>query len=143
MINLSLIILSNNEGSSIEDGVEIILSNEENLINNIKNSQGKYITFTKESDMIDPSYLDVVKKKITEDFDCCYINHIIDYEYKNSPKINSNVNFLKNNLPYLGEYIWCFIFDKNKLISLLDCDVDGLIKKLMSYLKKILQLEKY
>ena len=56
MINLSLIILSNNEGSSIEDGVEIILSNEENLISNIKNAQGKYITFTKESDMIDPSY---------------------------------------------------------------------------------------
>ena len=54
MINLSLIILSNNKGVSIEDGIEIILSNEANLVNNIKNAQGKYITFTKDSDMIDP-----------------------------------------------------------------------------------------
>ena len=38
MINLSLIILSNNKGVSIEDGIEIILSNEANLVNNIKNA---------------------------------------------------------------------------------------------------------
>ena len=101
MINLSLIILSNNKGVSIEDGIEIILSNEANLVNNIKNAQGKYITFTKDSDMIDPSYLDVVKKKVLDDFDCCYINHVIDYEYKNNPKLNNNVNFLKNNLNLL------------------------------------------
>ena len=34
--------------------------------------------------------------------------------------------------PYLGEYIWCFIFDKNKLISLLDCDVDSFNKKVIN-----------
>lgn len=129
MINLSLIILSNNEGVSIEDGVEIILSNEANLVNNIKNAQGKYITFTKDSDMIDPNYLSIIKNKVLEDFDCCYINHVIDYEYKNNPKLNNNVTFLKNNLPYLGEYVWSFIFNKEKLITLLDCDLGEFNKK--------------
>ena len=63
MINLSLIILSSNKGSSLEDGIEIIFSDENNLVDNIKNAQGKYITFTKESDMIDPDYLSTIKNK--------------------------------------------------------------------------------
>ena len=58
-------------------------SDENNLVDNIKNAQGKYITFTKESDMIDPNYLSTIKNKVLEDFDCCYINHVIDYDYKN------------------------------------------------------------
>ena len=32
MINLSLIILSSNKGSSLEDGIEIIFSDENNLV---------------------------------------------------------------------------------------------------------------
>ena len=52
MINLSLIILSSNVGSSIDDGVEMILSNEENLdevIKNIKTSVKKYHCNLKEN----------------------------------------------------------------------------------------------
>ena len=130
MINLSLIILSSNVGSSIDDGVEMILSNEENLVNSIKNAQGKYITFTKDSDMIDPNYLSVIKNKVLEEFDCCYINHIIDYDYKKKPKINKNENILKNKVPYFGEYIWSFIFNKDKLIKVLDFDYENFNKKI-------------
>ncbi len=120
MINLSLIILSNNEGISVEDGIEIILSNENNLDRNIRNAKGKYITFTKEEDLIDPNYLDVVKNKVLEDFDCCFINHTVDYDYKNGIKVNRNINELKKNLPYLGEYIWSFIYKKEKLLEMID-----------------------
>ena len=87
MINLSLIILSNNEGVSIEDGVEIILSNEANLVNNIKNAQGKYITFTKDSDMIDPSYLDVVKKKVLDDFGVLFVDDEIQMGFYRTGKL--------------------------------------------------------
>lgn len=130
MINLSLIILSSNKGSSLEDGIEIIFSDENNLVDNIKNAQGKYITFTKESDMIDPDYLSTIKNKVLEEFDCCYINHVIDYDYKNNPKINKNGNILKKNLPYFGEYIWSFIFNREKLINVLDFDYDNFNKKI-------------
>ena len=120
MINLSLIVLCDNEGISIENGVEIILSNEENLYKNVRDAKGKYISFTKDSDLIDLSYLDTIKNKCLQEFDCCYINHIVKFDYKNEVKINTNINELKKMNPYYGEYIWSFIYKKEKFLEVLN-----------------------
>ena len=40
--------------------------------------------------------------------------------YKNELKMLVNPDELKNNKPYLGEYIWSFIFNREKLLEMLE-----------------------
>ena len=120
MKDLSLIVLGSKKETSQDKNVEIIYSNGENLLEEIKNSNGKYIAFIKDDDKIDKEYLKKLLDKTKEDFDCCFINYDITYDYKNTMKILTNSNELNKKKPYYGEYIWSFMYKKEKLLTALE-----------------------
>ena len=120
MKKLSVIVLgTDNKKEDYEYG-EIIFSNGKNLINTINSAVGKYISFTKQEDNISTDYFKVLVDKTEEEFDCCFINYNIEYDYINKPKILTNEKELKSKKPYFGEYIWSFIYKKDKLLELLN-----------------------
>lgn len=116
MIDLTLFVLGNKEEKKKDKNIEIIYCNENNIIERIDNALGKYIAFIKEEDKIAKNYLLSITEMTKNEFDCCFINYDIEYDYKNKVKICTNKNELaNNNKPYYGEYIWSFIYKKEKL----------------------------
>lgn len=122
MIDLTLIILGNKVDKKVDKNVEILYCNGENIIDIIDNSSGKYIAFIKEEDKIVKEYFTTLVKVSQNDFDCCFINYNIDYNYKNKIKICTNKTELANNKPYYGEFIWAFIYNKEKLKKIIKVD---------------------
>ena len=119
MIKLTLVILGKNIDEKEDKDIEFIYSDGD-ILNNIKKAKGKYITFIKEEDTISEDYLKIIYEKCQKDFDCCFINYDIKYDYKNKIKILTNENELIKNKPYYGEFIWNYIFKKSKLETLLN-----------------------
>lgn len=118
-MNLSVIILGTNNIFENETRCEIIFSNGENLKETIKNTKGKYITFINENDKVSKNYIDIILKKIETDFDYCYINYKINYNYTNEIKVLKNEDILKTRKPSFGKYIWNYIYKKETLLKFL------------------------
>ena len=118
MKKISIVILGNENKKEDYEYGEIIFSNGNNLINLISSLKGKYLVFTKQDDNISKDYFKTLVDKTNEDFDCCFINYNVDYDYINSPKILMSEKELKKKKPYYGEYIWNFIYKKEKLLEL-------------------------
>ena len=144
MIDLTLIVLGNNNETRQDKNVEIIYTNEfDKIIDSVKKAKGKYIVFLKEEDNISKNYLETVLKKSKEEFDCCFINYEIIYEYKNKIKLSTTENELNKNKPYYGEYIWSFIFNKEKIITLLsNTKKIGFNKRVDEIFKKVTAIGK-
>ncbi len=124
MKNLTIIILGNNINIDNND-IDILYSNGINIKEKILSVKTKYVCFIKDDDNIKEDYLDKVIEKSKEDFDCCFINYIVNYNYKNKLKILSDENILKDNYPYVGNYLWCFIYKKDYLIDVLNQPFDS------------------
>lgn len=120
MKDLSLFVLGKNETVRNDKNIEIIYTNGKNIIDRIKDASGKYIAFIKDDDKIDKDYLKKVLEKTKEDFDCCFINYDVEYKYKNTMKISMNERELNKKKPHFGEYIWSFIYKKEKLLTVLE-----------------------
>ena len=98
MKNLTIIILGNNINIDNKD-IDILYSNGINIKEKILSVKTKYVCFIKDDDNIKEDYLDKVIEKSKEDFDCCFINYIVNYNYKSKLKILSDENILKDNYP--------------------------------------------
>ncbi len=123
MIDLTLIILGVKKGKKIDQNIEMIYCNGENIIDNVDNASGNYIAFIKEEDKISKEYLTTIIEMAKKDFDCCFINYDIEYDYKRNIKICTNkAELANNNKPYYGEFIWAFIYKKEKLQKVLRID---------------------
>lgn len=120
MKDLVIVILGKEQDFKLNDNISIIYSDGSNMRHLIENANSKYIAFIKEEDRIDGKYLEKVSEKIKEDFDCCFINYIIDYDYKKNMKVLTNPDELKEIYPYVDEYIFSFIFKRTKLLKVLD-----------------------
>lgn len=120
MNELSIIVLTNNDDAYSNSNNDYLFSNGKDLINVIKSCDSKYVSFLKDTDDMVEEYFDIVHKKVKEEFDCCFVNYSVDYNYKNELKMLVNPDELKNNKPYLGEYIWSFIFNREKLLEMLE-----------------------
>lgn len=120
MKDLVIVILGKEQDFKLNDNIQVIYSDGSNIKELVEKTHCKYITFIKEEDRIDKTYLEKVTEKIKEDFDCCFINYIIDYEYKNNMKVLTDPKELKDIYPYAEEYIWSFIFNRNKLFNILN-----------------------
>ncbi len=134
--DLAIIILGKNYNIKKKENIDIIFADNNNFLDKLYTVNSKYVTFIKEDDEITKDYINIISKKVKEEFDYCFINYLIRYNYVNKPKIAKDLGELKQNKPYYGEYIWSFIFNKNKLLTLLDCPkekfneaVDGLFKE--------------
>ncbi len=82
MKDLTIIVLGNNREGLEDENIKIIAANSENLMNKVKMANSKYITFVREEDEISPKYMETIKNKVKEDFDYCFINYLIKYDYK-------------------------------------------------------------
>ena len=119
MIDITIIVIGD-AGTSLNDNVEILSANNDNIIDAINNAQGKYITFVSDKDYMSNDYLDTIKEKVKEDFDYCFINY--DYQIDKNNKVLENKNELSKIKPYYKEYIFSFIFLKEKLLELIKID---------------------
>ena len=124
MKDLTLIIIGKNSDIREDKNVEFIYTKGENISELIKIARGKYIAFIKEEDRISKDYLRLVLEKTKKDFDCCFINYIIEYDYKNDVSISVNEKELANNKPYFGDYLWSYIFNKKKLLEVIDIIIE-------------------
>lgn len=123
MIDLTVIVIGKIDIFS-ENNIEVLSTDEENIIGTIKKAKGKYITFVSDKDYITEDYLEKVANKAKEEFDCCFINYDYLIDEKTNDKILTNKNELKNNKPYYKDYIWAYIFKKEKLETLIKTDID-------------------
>lgn len=122
MKDLTLFVLGKEDKIKEDNNIEMIYNGGNGFIDKIKKAKGKYIAFIKEEDKIAKEYLKIIIEKTKENFDCCFINYDVLYEYKNKVKICTNSYELSKIKPYYGDYIWSFIFKKSKLVKLLDIE---------------------
>lgn len=117
MVDLTLIVLGDIE-ESINNNLEILPAKENNIIDVINKSKGKYISFLSDKDFITENYVEIITKKAKEEFDYCFINY--DYQIQKNNKVLKNKEELKNIKPYYKEYIFSYIFRKEKLQKLIN-----------------------
>ena len=120
MKDLSIIVLSENELLLSQQNPNLLFANAQSLVKTVKSANSKYIAFTRDTDGITEDYLSVLTEKCKEDFDCCFINYVVNYDYKNEIKVIANEIELKKYKPYRGEYIWNFIFSKEKFLKIIE-----------------------
>ena len=119
MDDLLIVFLGKEQNIDLGDNISIVFSDGSDILEKVSKVRAKYVTFIKEDDKLDKNYLPLVVKKIKEDFDCCFINYVIEYDYKKDTKVLTDVHYLKDYKPYPGEYIWSFIFRRDLLLKIL------------------------
>jgi hypothetical protein len=120
MKDLTLIIIGNNDDTKEDKNIEVFYTKGNNIKELIKIARGKYITFIKEEDKLSKDYLRLVLEKTKKEFDYCFVNYIIEYDYKRDVNLSVNEPELANNKPYYGEYLFSYIFNTKKLQSIID-----------------------
>ena len=134
MKDLTLIIVGKNNLITEDKNIEFIYTTGENITQLVKIARGKYIAFIREEDKIAKDYLKALIDKSKTEFDSCFINYIIEYDYKSETKLSINKDELSRNKPYYGDYYWAYIFNKSKLQELID------IKDEVQFNKKVDEL---
>ena len=120
MKDLTLIIVGSKSPSKEDKNIEFLYTDGSNIKNLINIASGKYIAFIREEDKLSKDYLRLVLEKTKKEFDCCFINYIVEYNYKKNINISVNESELAANKPYLGDYYWAYIFNKKKLQEIID-----------------------
>ena len=147
MKDLTLIIVGKKNGANEDRNVEFLYTTGENIKTLIKIARGKYIAFIREEDKIAKDYLKLVLEKAKTEFDSCFINYIIEYDYKRDVSLSINEPELANNKPLYGDYYWSYIFNKNKLHQIIDIEnpttFDNKVKELFTNTTAIGQLIYY
>ena len=135
MKDLTIVFLGKPQILELSGNVEIVYSDGSDINSIVEKSKAKYITFVRETDKLSKNYLPLVAKKIKEDFDCCFINYVIDFKKNKFDKVNTNETELAKYYPFVGEFIWAFIFKRYKLLKVLDYKgnrLDSYVKELFT-----------
>lgn len=120
MKKLTIIVLGDKFNITGSEDVEILYSDGKNLIHDVIKAQGKYISFIKSEDKISDTYISKILNMTRTEFDCCYINYKVDYNYYAIMKTCLNEKVLSSNKPYAFSYIWNYVYMKEKLLVLLN-----------------------
>ena len=137
MKDLTIIFLGSPQDLKFDGNIDIVYSDGKDITTTVKNAKSKYVTFIRETDRISTNYLKVISEKIKGDFDCCFINYIIDYQIRHQNKILRDPNKLKDNIPYAGDFIWAYIFKRVKLLKILNCKEPNKVNKLVDETFKV------
>ena len=120
MKDLTLFIIGNKNEIKEDKNIEFIYTNGKSFKSLIYIARGKYIAFIREEDKISNDYLKLIIDKTKEEFDSCFINYIIEYNYLNNINISINESELSKSKPFYGDYYWAYIYNKKKLIEIID-----------------------
>lgn len=100
----------------IPSNVEILQFKNED---DIENAKGTYISFIDSEDNITDNYFSTILSEIkTNKFDLCYLNYLINYDYKRLPKIRKEQESIINLIPIYNPYIWNYVFKKDILLTI-------------------------
>ncbi len=101
---------------NVPDNVEIIKYKD---ISDLFKSKGEYISFIDSRDSISSNYFSSILNKIDdEEFDSCFINYRINYDFKRELKIRSTTSELDIIVPIKGSYIWNYVFKKELFLKM-------------------------
>ena len=90
-------------------------------VTDIYNAKGRYISFIDSSDSVRDDYFSVIVDKIKQgEFDSCFINYKINYQFKRELKVRHEENELKKNCPVNDSYVWNYVFNKRLLLELVE-----------------------
>ena len=100
----------------------------------IQKAKGEYISFIDSEDTISDNYFSVILEQIMKkDFELCYLNYKINYNFTRELKSRVNFNDLENLIPKVNSYIWNYVFQKSKLLKIVknkqDDNFDVMIKE--------------
>ena len=121
-----------------KDAIEFISYNPDTFIKDLKNAKGKYINFIKDIDHTSNNYFETILKTTQTEFDVCFINYTVEIDGKvmateklETPEIQKR--------PYVGDYIWTYIWRKEKLLELLNSEdkSNEAIDKMFQYVNYI------
>ena len=107
--------------NDFKDAIEFVEYNKDTLIEDIKNANGKYINFIKDIDNLADNYFEKVLITTQTEFDVCVINYTIELDGK-TVSIEKLEKPEIQRKPYVGDYIWAYIWKKEKLIELLESE---------------------
>ncbi len=122
MKDLTLVVIGKKNEIKEDTNIEFIYTTGENFKSIVKIARGKYVVFIREEDKLSKDYLRIILEKIKTEFDCCFINYIIEYDYKRDVSLSINEPELANNKPHYGDYYWSYIFNKNKLQEIIEIE---------------------
>ncbi len=116
MKNITTFLLSG-KLNDYEDFIEFKPYNPDTIIEDIEKADSKYISFIKDSRELEGNYFSTLQEVSKSEFDCCFINYTIEIDGKvvsteelEEPEIQKK--------PYIGDYIWCYLWKKEKLLEL-------------------------
>ena len=118
MANITTFLIKG-ELDNYEDKIEFIKYNKDTILEDIKNAKGKYINFIKNFENIKETYFEKILSISETEFDVCFLNYTIEIDGKIlSTEVLEEPEIQKK--PYVGDYIWCYLWKKEKLIELLE-----------------------
>lgn len=110
--------LLKDELNDYKDIIEFKKFNPETIIEDIENANGKYINFIKDVSHTADNYFGTIVKYIQQEFDICFINYTIEIDGKTVSTEKLEAPEIQKK-PYKGDYIWCYIWKKEKLLEVL------------------------
>ena len=120
--------------------IEFKKFNQDTLLEDIINAEGKYINFIKDVDYTADDYFKTLIERSTLEFDVCFINYTIEVDGKTVSTEQLEAPEIQKK-PYAGDYIWCYMWRKEKLIEFLKSEdqsndfVDSLFQA-VNYIEK-------
>lgn len=101
---------------NVPEEVQIIYAEENNIKTAVIFSLGNYVTFINASDEISTNYFEQILTRVKNYvFDCCFINYNIDFNYIKPNKEQKDYDEYRLNKPLAGDYLWCYIYNREKL----------------------------
>lgn len=116
VLSVFIIGSKNKKLNNVPRNVEIIKYSD---VLDLFNAKGKYIVFIDSQDKISDNYFECILNKINEDdFDSCFINYSINYDYEREPKVRNTKSELDVIFPIKNSYIWSYVFKKETFLKL-------------------------
>ncbi len=110
--------LINDKEYSYNDKIEFKKYNSKTIIEDIENANSKYIHFIKDLSFLSDNYFSKITSITEQSFDVCFINYTIEIDNKTLSTEKLDTPEIQRK-PYVGNYIWCYIWKKERLLELL------------------------
>jgi len=95
--------------------------NEKTIKKDIENANSKYIYFMKDYKELSNNFFEQLLKLCEENYDICFLNYTLDIDGKTVSTESLEAPEIQKK-PYLGDYIWCYIWNREKLLELLNSE---------------------